>query len=194
MKKLSVMALSTLLSASLILSCQKKEETSTETEQSQQETISQPTQQPEQQQTQQETVQQPEQKPVQKEEQPVQQQQPAEKQVANKTTETKAAESKKVEEKKSEEKTVAKVDGESIFKSKGCTACHQAAADTVGPSLKKIAATYSGKKEDLVKFLSGEGKAIVDPAKEAIMKPQLEVTKKLSKEEKEALADFILKH
>jgi cytochrome c len=46
----------------------------------------------------------------------------------------------------------------------------------------------------LVKFLSGEGKAIVDPAKETVMKPNLEITKKLSKEEKEALVEFILKH
>ncbi|MGC9120646.1 MAG: c-type cytochrome, partial [Sulfurihydrogenibium sp.] len=92
------------------------------------------------------------------------------------------------------ETTVAKVDGESIFKSKGCTACHQAAADTVGPALSKIAAAYKGNKDGLIKFLSGEGKPIVDPAKEAIMKPNLEVTKKLSKEEKEALADYILKH
>jgi cytochrome c551/c552 len=88
----------------------------------------------------------------------------------------------------------AKVDGEAIFKSKGCTACHQPNADTVGPGLNKIASAYKGNKDGLVKFLSGEGKAIVDPAKEAVMKPNLEITKKLSKEEKEALAEFILKH
>jgi len=88
----------------------------------------------------------------------------------------------------------AKVDGEAIFKSKGCAACHQPNADTVGPGLNKIASAYKGNKDGLVKFLNGEGKAIVDPAKEAVMKPNLEVIKKLSKEEKGALAEFILKH
>ena len=102
---------------------------------------------------------------------------------------------KSSEKPKSEEKQqIAKVDGEAIFKSKGCAACHQPNADTVGPGLNKIASAYKGNKDGLVKFLSGEGKAIVDPAKEAIMKTNIEITKKLSKEEKEALADFILKH
>jgi cytochrome c len=119
--------------------------------------------------------------------------------------ETKPQEQKpeeKKEEKKQEsakpkeevEQQTAKVDGEAIFKSKGCTACHQPNADTVGPGLNKIASTYKGNKDGLIKFLSGEGKAIVDPAKEVVMKPNLEITKKLSKEEKEALAEFILKH
>lgn len=85
-------------------------------------------------------------------------------------------------------------DGSAIFKSKGCASCHQPSADTVGPSLKKIAKAYSGKKGDLVKFLQGKGKAIVDPAKEAIMKPQLTMIKNLPKEQLEALADFILSH
>jgi cytochrome c551/c552 len=106
-------------------------------------------------------------------------------------------EEKKQESAKSKEESkqqIAKVDGESIFKSKGCAACHQPNADTVGPGLNKIASVYKGNKDGLIKFLSGEGKAIVDPAKEAVMKPNLEITKKLSKEEKEALAEFILKH
>ncbi len=85
-------------------------------------------------------------------------------------------------------------EGENIFKSKGCAACHQAAVDTVGPALKKIAAAYAGKKEDLIKFLKGEAKPKVDPAKFAIMQPQLNTTKALSDKELEALADFILSH
>jgi cytochrome c551/c552 len=100
----------------------------------------------------------------------------------------------KQEVKEEAKKQTAKVDGEAIFKSKGCTACHQPNADTVGPGLNKIASVYKGNKDGLVKYFNGEGKAIVDPAKEAVMKPNLEITKKLSKEEKEALAEFILKH
>ncbi len=85
-------------------------------------------------------------------------------------------------------------DGAAIFKSKGCASCHQPTADTVGPSLKKIAQAYAGKKADLIKFLKGQGKAIVDPAKEAIMRPQLTMTKNLPQEQLEALADYILKY
>lgn len=177
MKRIKLMSLA-VISTALIIGCSKKEETSTESQQSAPVQQTQTTQQPAQQQQSQE-----QQKP---------QEQKSEEQQHPSKEEQKSLESKK-EEKKTET-TVAKVDGESIFKSKGCTACHQAAADTVGPALKKIASAYNGKKEDLIKFFSGEGKAIVDPAKEAVMKPQIEITKKLSKEEKEALAEFILKH
>lgn len=85
-------------------------------------------------------------------------------------------------------------DGGSIFTSKGCANCHKPAADTVGPSLKKIAQAYKGKKGDLVKFLKGEGKPHVDPAKFMMMKPQLNQLKGLSQADLEALADFILSH
>ena len=90
--------------------------------------------------------------------------------------------------------SVLAADGAQIFQSKGCTACHQAAVDTVGPSLKKIAKTYNGDKAGLIKFLKGEAKPKVDPAKFPMMQPQLNTTKALSKEELEALADFILSH
>lgn len=83
-------------------------------------------------------------------------------------------------------------DGKALFQQKGCTACHQAAADTVGPSLKKIAAAYAGKEANLIKFLKGEGKAIVDPAKEAVMKPQINTTKAMKDDELKALVGFIL--
>lgn len=100
--------------------------------------------------------------------------------------------------KQSEEKTkpqqTALADGKSIFTSKGCGACHQENNEAVGPSLKKIASVYAGDKAKLTAFLKGEGKPIVDPTKEAIMKPQLEITKKLNSQELEALVDFILKH
>jgi len=85
-------------------------------------------------------------------------------------------------------------DGKALFQSKGCTACHQAAADTVGPSLKKMAAAYAGKEADLIKFLKGQGKAVVDPAKEAVMKPQINTTKAMKDDELKALAEFILSH
>ncbi len=82
--------------------------------------------------------------------------------------------------------------GQQLFTANGCTACHQEKADTVGPSLAKIAQAYAGKKEDLIKFLKGEGKAIVDPAKFSIMQPNLAKTKGLADGDLSALADYIL--
>ena len=90
--------------------------------------------------------------------------------------------------------SVLAADGKTIFQSKGCTGCHQPATPAVGPSLKDIAKAYAGKKEDLIKFLKGEGKAIVDPGKFALMKPQLNTTKALSDEELKALVDYMLSH
>ncbi len=83
-------------------------------------------------------------------------------------------------------------DGAALFASNGCTACHNMTAKTVGPSVKEIAAKYAGKKDDMVKFLKGEGTAIVDPAQFAIMKPNLENTKKMTDAERAALADYML--
>ena len=85
-------------------------------------------------------------------------------------------------------------DGKAIFQSKGCSSCHNPDVETVGPSLKKIAAAYKGKEEELIKFLKGHGKAIVEPSKFPIMMSQLNVTKQLSDEELKALAEFILSH
>ena len=85
-------------------------------------------------------------------------------------------------------------DGKAIFQSKGCASCHQPAVDTVGPSLKKIAQAYTGKEEQLVKYLKGQAKPIVDPARAAIMNAQLAMIKNLSDAELKALAEFILSH
>lgn len=166
-----------LLSAVLIFSCQKKEES--QTTQTQQESVKEVITQPQQQ------IQQPESQPA----EPQQLSQQPESQPAPKPDQQQVS-----KEKTAEPVKTASIDGKSIFTSKGCVACHQENADAVGPSLKKIAAAYNSDKAKLTAFLKGEGKAIVDPTKEAIMKPQIEVTKKLSKEELDALADFILKH
>ncbi|WP_338151265.1 c-type cytochrome [Persephonella sp. IF05-L8] len=90
--------------------------------------------------------------------------------------------------------TTAQVDGQKLFNEKGCAGCHQASVESVGPSLKKIAEAYKGKEEELVKFLKGEAKPIVDPAKFGVMQGQISITKALSDEERKALADFILSH
>jgi len=84
--------------------------------------------------------------------------------------------------------------GQQIFQSKGCATCHNPNIDTVGPSLKKIAQAYKGKEDKLIAFLKGEYKAIVDPAKFAIMQPQINATKSLSDADLKALVEFILNH
>ena len=84
--------------------------------------------------------------------------------------------------------------GQAVFQQNGCAGCHQPAVDTVGPSLKKIAQAYAGKKDKLVAFLKGATKPMVDPAKAPMMMPQLNRTKSLPKEKLEALADYILSH
>lgn len=84
------------------------------------------------------------------------------------------------------------INGKIIFQSKGCTACHQADKDLVGPPLKKIADAYKENEADLIKFLKGQGKAIVDPAKESVMKPNLGMTKVMKDDELKALVKYIL--
>jgi len=175
MKKTKLLMIALLSSTIALTACQKKEETPATGE-------AQPAPQQQAQQPQQTT----ETKQEVKEEAKPQEQKP------EPQKEEKKQESAKPKEEAKQQ--TAKVDGEAIFKSKGCAACHQPNADTVGPGLNKIASAYKGNKDGLVKFLNGEGKAIVDPAKEAVMKPNLEVIKKLSKEEKGVLAEFILKH
>jgi len=120
-----------------------------------------------------------------------------EKKEATKETET-ATETVKTEEtvtEKVEEVTeeVASLSGEDIFTSNGCVACHQMDMKTVGPSITEIATAYAGNKDGLTTFFLGEGAAIVDPAQEAVMQPQTEVTKAMSDAERSALADYILK-
>ncbi len=93
---------------------------------------------------------------------------------------------------KEEKQESTSVTGEDVFKAKGCAVCHHPEIDTTGPSLKKISQFYKGKREDLIKFLKGQGDPIVDPAKFTIMKPQINITKALSDEELNALVDYLL--
>ncbi len=86
------------------------------------------------------------------------------------------------------------VDGASLFVSKGCASCHPPRRDGMGPSLEKIARAYSGKKEDLLRYLKGQGDAIVEPERAELMRIQLTMISDLSDEELSAIADFILSY
>lgn len=83
--------------------------------------------------------------------------------------------------------------GESIFKSKGCNACHQPDQDTpMAPSLKTIQGKYGGDVDALIAFLKGQASPKLWPEKAAIMKAQLGKIKDLSDAELKSLAEYIL--
>lgn len=99
-----------------------------------------------------------------------------------------------VEQKKPETKEAVALNGESLFRAKGCSACHQPQKDSVGPSLSKISKAYTKDRSKLINFLKGKEKPVVDPQKFGIMSPQLNTTKVMSDNELSALADFMLKY
>ena len=85
-------------------------------------------------------------------------------------------------------------EGETIFKSQGCTSCHKKESTSkVNPSLVEISTAYQGKEEQLVKYLKGESEAIVMPEKSNLMKRKIEKTKMLSEADLKALVDFLLR-
>jgi cytochrome c len=88
--------------------------------------------------------------------------------------------------------------GEKLYKSKGCSSCHNPTKDQLasglGPSYTMVSAAYKGKKAALETFLNGKGEAIVAPEKFSTMKGQLKITKKLTDAQRGDLADFILTH
>jgi len=81
--------------------------------------------------------------------------------------------------------------GKEIFESNGCTMCHQDKMETVGPSIDKIGMYYSGKENDLVSYLKGEGNAIIYPERANVMQPQLLKIRHLMEEETRALARYL---
>ncbi len=84
-------------------------------------------------------------------------------------------------------------EGKKLFTAKGCVACHKEQEKLVGPALKTIAKMYAEKKGNIVKFLKGNGTAIVDtdPAQVAVMQTNFAVTKAMKAEELQAIASYI---
>jgi cytochrome c len=89
------------------------------------------------------------------------------------------------------EKTSAEL-GKEIFEGKGrCFACHKPDQKIVGPSIREIAAIYKDKHGDIVSFLKGNEKPLVDPEQFEVMKANFEVTKTMTDDELEALETYI---
>lgn len=84
--------------------------------------------------------------------------------------------------------------GKKLFAEKTCTACHQADAKVIGPSIKDINKIYAEQKGNIVKFLKGESEAIVDtdPGQVAIMKANIDsFVKDLTGDELAAIAAYM---
>ncbi len=85
--------------------------------------------------------------------------------------------------------------GTEIFEGKGaCIACHKPNEKLVGPSVYEIAKIYKDKNGDMISFLKGEAKPLVDPSQYEVMKVNLELTKTFSDEELKALEAYIYSH
>ena len=82
--------------------------------------------------------------------------------------------------------------GESIFKGKGtCVSCHKTDSKLIGPSLQDIAKMYKEKNGNIITFLKGDSKPIVDPAQYALMQPNIVLTKTMTDEELKALEAYV---
>ncbi len=60
--------------------------------------------------------------------------------------------------------------------------------------MQEIAKIYKEKNADMVTFLKGEGKPIVDPSQFEVMKANFALTKTFSDEELKALETYIYSH
>ena len=86
-------------------------------------------------------------------------------------------------------------EGDSIFKSNSCGACHKPETSSAGrPSLKDIFQAYHGKDKQLDTYFRGESEPIITPAKARTMKRYIEKTKALSDPDRKSLVDYILHH
>lgn len=85
--------------------------------------------------------------------------------------------------------------GKKLFKDKTCFTCHMPKEKGIGPSIVEINKIYSDKNADIVTFLKGELKAIVDtdPGQVAVMKANLDgFVKDLKDPELNALKAYML--
>jgi len=84
--------------------------------------------------------------------------------------------------------------GKALFTSKTCTSCHGIDKKILGPSVQDIVKIYDEKGANMVKFLKGNGPAIVDtdPGQVAIMKANIDgFLKELKAEELQAITAYM---
>jgi cytochrome c len=101
-------------------------------------------------------------------------------------------------EKKAKEETISPAEnpaelGQKLFEGEGnCFACHKPDQKIIAPSLQEIATIYKEQNADMVSFLKGEGKPIVDPSQYETMKTNFTITKSMSDEQLKALEMYIM--
>ena len=82
--------------------------------------------------------------------------------------------------------------GQELFEGAGnCFACHKPDQKIVGPSISEIAEIYKKQNGDIVDFLKGNGKPIVDPSQYEVMKTNFAITKNMTDQELEGLEAYI---
>ena len=84
--------------------------------------------------------------------------------------------------------------GKKLFTEKTCATCHAPDKKVVGPAIKDIAAKYAEKNANIVQFLKGKAKPIVDtdPGQVAVMKANVDgMLKEVSAEDLQAIAAYI---
>lgn len=82
--------------------------------------------------------------------------------------------------------------GKELFNGKGmCYSCHHPTKKIIGPSITEIAKVYQKENANMIAFLRGEGKPIIDPSQYEIMKANFAITKVMSEEELQAIENYI---
>jgi len=82
--------------------------------------------------------------------------------------------------------------GKTLFEGEGqCITCHQADQQVIGPSLRQMARVYHDQQGDLLGFLQGQTKPLVDPAQYPAMQVNLERLQSWPQADLEALAAYI---
>lgn len=82
--------------------------------------------------------------------------------------------------------------GDKLFRGKGtCATCHTADKKIIGPSVQEIISVYDKEGASIVEFLKGKSEPIVDPAQFIMMQANLQITKKMSDTELEALEAYM---
>lgn len=80
-------------------------------------------------------------------------------------------------------------DGEALFKSKPCAACHNVDMKMVGPALKDVAAKYAGQ-EGAVDLLAGH----IKNGSQGVWGPMPMPPNPVTEEEAKTLAEWVLSH
>jgi len=85
--------------------------------------------------------------------------------------------------------------GKELFEGKGtCYSCHKPDQKIIAPSTIEIARIYKEQNGDIVSFLKGNEKPLVDPSQFEVMKTNFAITKNMTDEELKAIEAYMYSH